>query len=103
MTKEEEIQQELIKNFSFLEGKIRIPRVRRIFIDAPYEKFDDIFKHLIKNTGFVKLCTITGLDEGTTLGFIYHIAREDGIVLNLKINVPKENPVIKTISNYFPA
>ncbi|HAM38982.1 MAG TPA: proton-conducting membrane transporter [Elusimicrobia bacterium] len=102
MIKEEEIKQEIIKNFSYLDGKIRVQRVRRIFVDVPYENFDEVFKHLIKNTGFEMLCTITGLDEGATFGLIYHLARKDGIVLNLKINVPKANPIIKTVINYFP-
>ena len=48
------------------------------------------------------LCGITGLDEGITLGFIYHIAREDGIMLNIKVSVDKNNPAIKTITGYFP-
>ncbi|MCL5070471.1 MAG: NADH-quinone oxidoreductase subunit C, partial [Actinobacteria bacterium] len=42
-----------------------------------------------------------GLDEGATLGIIYHVARKDGIVINIKISVPKDNPKIKTITNYF--
>ena len=33
MAREEEMGQELIKNFDFLDGKIRVPRERRIFID----------------------------------------------------------------------
>jgi Ni,Fe-hydrogenase III component G len=103
MTKEEEIQQELVKNFNFLEGKIRIQKVRRIFADVPPDKFEEVLKFLIDKIVFNILCTITGLDEGATLGFIYHLARKDGIVINVKISVPKDNPKIKTIIDYFPA
>ncbi len=101
MNKEEEIQQELTKNFSFLEGKIRIPRTRRIFFDLPTDKLEEVLEFLMNKVLFNILCTITGLDEGATLGIIYHVARKDGIVISIKISVPKDNPTIKTITNYF--
>jgi len=49
------------------------------------------------------LCTITGLDLGSDFGMIYHLAREDGIALNIETGVPKENGKVKTISSYFPS
>ncbi|MDD5136962.1 MAG: NADH-quinone oxidoreductase subunit C [Candidatus Omnitrophica bacterium] len=103
MTKEESIQSELVKKFGALEGKTRIQRPRRIFTEAPPGSFREIFEYAIQKLGFVVLSTITGLDEGTTLGFMYHIAREDGIMLNIKVSVDRNNPVIKTITEYFPA
>ena len=102
MTSEENIQNELIKKFGFLDGKIKIQRPRRIFVEVGLENFEKIFEYALKNLSFVMLCTITGLDEGTTLGFIYHIAREDGIILNIKVNVDRKDPVINTITGYFP-
>jgi len=103
VTKEESIQQELIKNFNFLEDKIRIPKERRIFVDVSADKFEEVLKFLKEKIGFDTLCTITGLDEGATLGMIYHLTRQDGIVINIKISVPKDDPKIKTIIGYFPA
>ncbi|MFA6321227.1 MAG: NADH-quinone oxidoreductase subunit C [Candidatus Omnitrophota bacterium] len=102
MTKEPDIQNSLIKKFGFLEGKIRIPRERRIFADAAPENFATIIEYAMKDLSFTMLCTITGLDEGATLGFLYHLAREDGIMLSIKLNIDKNNPVIKTITGYFP-
>ena len=102
MTKEENIQSELIKKFGFLEGKITVRRARRIFAEVPLENFNEVFEYALKNLSFVMLCTITGLDETQTLGFIYHIAREDGIMLNIKVSVDRNDPVIKTITGYFP-
>ena len=101
MTTEENIQSELIKKFAFLDGKIRIQRPRRVFADVGLENFQKVFEYALKNLSFVILCTITGLDEGTTLGFIYHIVREDGIILSIKVSVDRNNPVIKTITGYF--
>jgi membrane-bound hydrogenase subunit beta len=103
MTKEEEIQQELIKNFDFMEGKIRVPKERRIFADVSIGVFEEVLKFLMDKIHFDTLCTITGLDEGTELAMIYHLTRQDGIVINLKTSVPKDNPVIKTIMDYFPS
>ncbi len=103
MAEEAKIQVELIKRFPFLENKIRVQRARRIFAEVSAEKFEEVFAYAVKSMNFCILCTITGLDEGQNLSFIYHIAREDGTVLNLKMSVPKNNPVIKTITSYFSA
>jgi Ni,Fe-hydrogenase III component G len=70
---------------------------------VPLANFPEIFDYAVKKLNFSILATITGLDEGATLGFIYHLARENGIVLNLHTNAPKDKPVIKTVTNYFPA
>jgi membrane-bound hydrogenase subunit beta len=103
MNKEEEIKQELIKNFNFPEDRIRIPKERRVFVDVSMKEFEEVLKFLMDKTHFDTLCTITGLDEGTVLGLIYHLTRQDGIVINIKTSVPKDNPKIKTIMGYFPS
>jgi len=100
---EEAIKEALIKRFGFAENKIRIPRARRIFIEVEPAHFSEVFEYAVKELSFPILCTITGLDEGATLGFIYHLSTEDGIVLNLKVSLPKETAVLKTVTNYFPA
>lgn len=102
MNKEESIQQKLIGKFTYLDGKIKIPRVRRISAEVPQENFFEVFDFLIKELKFTNLCAITGLDDGPVLSFIYHLATENGVVINLKISAPKEKPIIKTITPYFP-
>jgi Ni,Fe-hydrogenase III component G len=52
---------------------------------------------------FSILCAMTGLDLGATLGVIYHLARPSGIVLNLATAVPKEKPVLQSVTARFPA
>ena len=103
MSEEENIQNELMQKFDCLKDNVRIQRARRIFAHAPAERFSEIFDYAVKTMKFSILATITGLDEGTTLGLIYHLARENGIVLNLSTSLPKEKPVVKTITAYFPA
>ena len=80
-----------------------VQRVRRIFVDVPLANFTEVFDYAIKQLDFSIMVTITGLDEGAALGFIYHLARESGIVLNLHTSAPKDKPVIKTVTTYFPA
>ena len=102
MNKEEEIQAELAKNFDFPADKIRIPRQRRIFITVPAEKLEEILEFLKNRTEFDMLCTITGLDEGNEIAMIYHLSRQDGIVINVRTSLPKDSPKIKTITGIFP-
>lgn len=102
MQNEENIVTELKQKFPYVADKIRIQRVRRIWVDVDYPKFAEVFDFAVKKLNFNSLCTITGLDENVNLSFLYHIARPDGVMLNIKISVPKDNPTIKTITNYFP-
>lgn len=103
MTKEETLQQQLIQKFPALEGKVRVQRERRLWTEVPAADFMKVFDHAVKQMGFIVFCTMTGLDEGEQLSFIYHLAQENGIMLNIKTSVPKTDPVIKTITTYFPA
>jgi Ni,Fe-hydrogenase III component G len=106
MSEEENIKQQLVEKLGLPADKITVTRPRRIWADIPAENFGKVFDCAVDKMGFVILATITGLDEGSTLGVIYHLAKEtigNGIILSLHISVPKERPVIKTISARFPA
>jgi membrane-bound hydrogenase subunit beta len=97
------VQAELIKSFPAIRDKVRVQRRRRVFADVPYESFPDVFAHAVRQMRFSILCTITGLDLGGTLGVIYHLARESGVTLNLCTTVPKNHPVLQTVTDNFPA
>ncbi|MCX5681389.1 MAG: NADH-quinone oxidoreductase subunit C [Candidatus Omnitrophica bacterium] len=103
MTREENIKQELIKKFNFPEDKIRIARARRISLETDQKIFWQVLDYAIKQLKFDDLCTITGLDDGDRLSFIYHLDEKDGIVLSIKTSAPKDHPVIQTITSYFPS
>jgi Ni,Fe-hydrogenase III component G len=103
MTAEEKIVSELKNKFSGIPLDIKSPRPRRVFAQAPERDFPALLEFAARGLGFVQLCTITGLDEGDRLGFIYHLTQpESGIILNLKTAVPKNNPVLKSVTPYFP-
>jgi len=103
MAKEEDIREELLKQFSFLEGSLNIVRPRRISLQVSSEVFLQVLAFVSQKLSFKHLCTITGVDEGQDLGLIYHLSDESGIVINIKMNVPKANPVLKTITDIFPS
>lgn len=104
MANEEKVKTELESKFDFLKDKIAVKRERRIFADyLPQDQFSKTFDYAVKNMGFNVLCTITGMEEDTHFGAIYHLAHADGTVLNLKVSTSKEKPVIKTITSFFPA
>ena len=103
MSTEEALKQKLIEKFGFLENKITTPRPRRIFVEVALENFRPVFEHAARSLGFSHLCTITGLDEQDKLSFIYHLAHESGILLNIKTSAGKDNPVLKTVMDVFPS
>jgi membrane-bound hydrogenase subunit beta len=102
MSNEVEIQNDLVKKFSFLEGKTKVQRPRRVLAEVPYDKFDEVFKYAYREAGFSLLCTITGLDEVQSWGFIYHLARPSGELLNIKTNLPKDGSKLRSIMPLFP-
>ena len=95
------IAAELQSRFSFPEGALKVQRATRLWIETDRALFPQVFDHLVKGMGFSILCTITGLDLGADLGFIYHLAKDGGIMANLKTRCPKGES-IKTITSYFP-
>jgi membrane-bound hydrogenase subunit beta len=103
MPEETSIQQSLIAKFPYLQDKITNPRERRMFAEVSQDKFAEVFDHLFKRMGFTILCSMTGLDLGTSIGVIYHMANEKGVILNLCTSVPKDAPVLQTVTSAFPA
>jgi membrane-bound hydrogenase subunit beta len=95
------IASDLQGKFGIPEASLKIQRATRLWVDVDQERFFPVFDHLVKSQGFSILCTITGLDLGADLGFIYHLARDGGIMVNVKTRSPK-GQAIKTITGTFP-
>lgn len=100
---EQDIQQELIHQFPALAEHVTVKRARRITAVVPYDQFRRVFDFLADTMNFSILVTVTGLDEGEHLSAIYHLAQETGLILDLKTSVPAVNPVVRTVSDRFPA
>lgn len=100
---EEALRQEIISKLGVAEGKVTVARQRRLSCEIEYSRFAQAFKILITDLKFNSLCALTGLDETDKLSAIYHLAREDGTVLNLKTSVDRNNPVLKSVIAAFPS
>ena len=103
------LAEELRLKFSLPETALKVQRATRLWIDVDQPGFAPLFDHLVKGMGFTILCTITGLDLGTDLGLIYHLARDGdksagyvgGIMANVKTRVPK-GQAMTSVTPYFP-
>jgi len=103
MSQEQAIQTELTAAYPCLQDTVRIQRARRLYAAVPRERIGEVFAFVVRKMDFSMLCAITGLDEGETLGVIYHLARPDGTMLNLSASVPKERPILRSVTGFFPA
>jgi len=103
MIEEKKIKSDFNIRFGIPFERMRTPRDRRIFVDLEQGSFRPVFEHAVNDLGFKFLSAITGLDEGASFGVIYHMSGRGGIALNLKFNFPKDNPSIKTVTDYFMA
>jgi Ni,Fe-hydrogenase III component G len=101
MNNEEKIKAELLQKFPYLEGKCEIIRQRRITAEVDKNNLIELLSYSFNELNFNLLCTITGLDVGDNLQFIYHIANKDGIVINVKTITSKSNPVINTVTGIY--
>ena len=99
---EEKIISEIKQTFGISDENIRVARARRIFMEVPEEKFIPLINHLFRRMDFKRLASLTGQDEGETMTVYYHLSRFDGTMLNLKRRVPKNNPVLSSIQEWFP-
>jgi Ni,Fe-hydrogenase III component G len=88
--------------FPELAGKVTSPRARRLFAEPPPEGFRRVFDFAVVELGFDRLVAITGMDEKISLVALYALSRVDGTVLGLKLRVPREVPVIDTVTDRFP-
>lgn len=102
MSNEEKIQEGLVARFAFLKDALIIKRQRRISVDVAQENFSEVFDYLVKVAQFHSLCAITGLDQTDAIAIIYHLSRQGKIILNLKMLVSRQKPLLNSVTDYFP-
>jgi membrane-bound hydrogenase subunit beta len=100
---EETIKQDLETRFPALAEKVKIQRARRVWVEVPLELLHPVLDHCADTLGINILLTITGLDQVETFGVIYHMAAPDGVVVNLKIRIPRDSASIRSITPRFPS
>lgn len=102
MTRETTIAEELAGRFPGLKESIRVQRERRIFVDTPAETLNSLIDFAYSELGFISLVSLVGTDEGETLGVMYVLAADDGILLSVRRYQPKTDPVIASMTGKFP-
>jgi membrane-bound hydrogenase subunit beta len=100
---EETIRQNLIEAFPALAEAVRIQRARRIWVETPLEQFYEILDHCADKLDVNIMLTITGLDEVEDYGVIYHMASPAGVIVNLKVKLPKDKAVLRSVTPRFPS
>jgi NADH:ubiquinone oxidoreductase subunit C len=102
-TRWEQLKATLESRLPFLAGQITVRRDRRLFVETPAERTREVIEALRGELGFRQCCTITGTDDGETLGVLYHLAHDDGTLVNLRQRVPRAQPVIDSVTDIFPS
>jgi len=90
------------------DGEVPVParqgadqRERRMWAQVPASNFDEVFRAVTGEFGFSILCTITGWTKARRSPRL-HLARESGMMLNLRVSCPREKPVLQTVADRFP-
>jgi Ni,Fe-hydrogenase III component G len=96
------VAEALAARFPALAPAIAAPRARRVTCLAPREVVREVMDHAVEALGFDRLCAITGFDEKAAFAASYALSRPDGTVLSLRTQVPRERPVLQTVTDRFP-
>jgi len=99
----ENIADKIISKFPDLKEADKVQRAERIWVKVPYANFRELLDFTVKDLKVSHFCMLTGLDDKENYSFIYHMADEGALMLNIETSIPKTNPVIKTITDMFPA
>lgn len=84
----------------FLEFKR--PRDRRIFIKIKKGDLKRFLSFLVNDLNIKHLSTITGIDTGKDLEVLYHFAHNNSVVITIRVNIPKDDLKIPTITDIVP-
>ena len=78
----------------------RLQRLNAAYATTSREKLLGVLEKLHEK-GFVHLTTITAVDYQEKYEVIYHV-RDQGLALNLKVPVPKDDPKIPSVTRVLP-
>jgi membrane-bound hydrogenase subunit beta len=80
--------------------EIAATRDNRVFAKTTAEKLVAVIRKL-KEWGMINIGTITGLDSGDKFEIIYHLNNAHGLILNLKVFIPRDNPLLPSVTPVF--
>jgi Ni,Fe-hydrogenase III component G len=97
MSNEEQIAETLCKDLREYTVEISKPRQNRLNLKITKEGVQQAIRLLVENHN-ARMSTISAVDKGLDIELIYHMSVK-GIVINVKTEIPKEEPRINTITN----
>jgi NADH:ubiquinone oxidoreductase subunit C len=83
-------------------GTVEQVRKNRIRIKTVPERIHDAITTSQAMLGFDRLITISTVDNGETLELLYHLIGPLRIIITLWIDLPRDKPVIPTVSDVLP-
>lgn len=96
-----EVLDQIGKKFPDISVKVHGPR--RVYIRIPLEQSYDLARFLHCELGF-RLAIATGIDTRDGIEILYHFSHDEaGTFYSLKTVVPKDEPKIKSLSDFLPA
>ena len=102
MPEAEKLKQILCEKFPFLAEKFVVQREKRLYAEVPPDRFLEVAGFAKGELKFIHVSTITGTYDKENLTAMYHMAHDDGTLLSLRQHVPRESPVIQSITGLFP-
>lgn len=94
LDQEKGILERIAGRFSGVDVENAKTALRRIYLSVPETVFMDVLRFAATELEFSHLSTITGLDTGSNFEFLYHISRTDGVLMTLKYQTKREDPVV---------
>ncbi|HLN44265.1 MAG TPA: NADH-quinone oxidoreductase subunit C [Candidatus Sulfotelmatobacter sp.] len=82
--------------------QVQPAQLGRATILADASTYREVVKVLLDADEKTAISAITGIDLGATIGVFYHFRTSKGGIITIKVEVPKEKPQIKTISDLIP-
>jgi NADH:ubiquinone oxidoreductase subunit C len=84
-------------------GTVEQVRKNRIRIKTVPDRIHDAITTSQAMLGFDRLITISTVDNGETLELLYHLIGPLRIIITLWIDLPRDKPVIPTVSDVLPS
>ncbi len=100
--KEIDILSVLQAKFEDTSVQVKPQQLGKVSVIADASTHRDVLTALLEADPKTAVIAITGIDLGPTIGVFYHIRTSKRGIITIKVEVPKEKPQIKTISDLVP-
>jgi len=98
-----EVLREISQRWGDALEDLRQTAPRRLVARAPADRVKTVLRTLRDELGCRHLSAISGVDAGSSLDVVYHLAALGGTVLSIRSALPRDRPSIPTITDIFPA